>query len=107
MRLWKRAPTSASAASPCASVSDFDERERMQDRINALEAEQRLHQHLFANLSGFGDSMVTLRESFSELSGLLVGNQRISKHTASESQQSQEALNAMVEALRALNQRIG
>ncbi|MGR2738757.1 methyl-accepting chemotaxis protein [Billgrantia sp. Q4P2] len=79
----------------------------MQARIDALEAEQRLHQHLFANLTGFGDSMVALRESFSELSGLLVSNKRITDHTASESLQSQEALNAMVEALRELNQRIG
>lgn len=107
MRLWKRAPTSASVVSPCVSATPINERDRMQSRIDELEAEQRLHQHLFSNLTGFGDSMVALRESFSELSGLLIGNQRITDHTTSESLQSQEALNAMVEALRGLNQHIG
>ncbi len=107
MRFWKRAPTSASAASPGDAATPLDERDRMQARIDTLEAEQRLHQHLFSNLTGFGDSMVALRESFSELSGLLVGNQRITDHTASESLHSQEALNAIIDALRALNQRIG
>ncbi len=82
------------------------ERSRLQARIDTLEADQRLHQQLFTNLTGFGHSLVALRESFSDLSGLLIGNRQATDLTTSESQRSQEALNAMVGELRALNQRI-
>ncbi|MCT8468573.1 chemotaxis protein [Chromohalobacter salexigens] len=83
------------------------ERDRLQARIDALETEQRIHQHLFTNLTDFGESVVALRESFSELSGLLMGNQRITDFTTNESRHSQAALNAMVDELRSLNTRIG
>ena len=82
------------------------EHDRLQGRIDRLEADQRLHQQLFTNLTGFGESLVALRESFSDLSGLLVGNRQATDFTTSESRRSQEALNAMVGELRALNQRI-
>ena len=102
MRLWKK-------AQPKASNSEAlrEERDRLQARLLELEAERQVHRHLFANLTGFGDSLAALRESFSELSGLLVDNRRVADHTTGESQQSQEALDAMVEELSSLNQRIG
>ncbi|KAA0010295.1 chemotaxis protein [Billgrantia pellis] len=102
MRLWQRAQP---RASDTAVV--LQERDRLQARVVDLEAERQIHQQLFANLTGFGNSLIALRESFSELSGLLVGNQRVSDHTTQESRHSQEALTGMVEELRKLNQRIG
>lgn len=107
MRLWKRKaiiPSSHSAQDIAAVIT---ERDRLQARIAKLESEQRVHQHLFQNLTGFGDSVVALRESFTELSDLLVSSQTVTDFIASESLRSQEALNAMVGELRTLNQRIG
>lgn len=102
MRFWK---------SVQPQVDEFaalsEQRDQLQARIESLEAERRLHQHVFANLTHFGDSVVALRESFAELSDLLAGNQRSTDHTTQASHQSQQALTGMVEALRNLNQRIG
>lgn len=107
MRLWKHPRRARHSAATDSADALRTERDRLQARIDALEAEQRIHQHLFANLTGFGDSVVALRESFTELSDLLMGNQQVTDFTASESLRSQDALNAMVAELRALNQRIG
>lgn len=105
MRLWKRTRRAPQPAGDADALRS--ERDRLQARVDALETEQRLHQHLFANLTGFGDSVVALRESFSELAELLLGNQQVTDFTASESLRSQDALNAMVAELRGLNERIG
>lgn len=107
MPFWKR-----SRRLPASSRTDDTdalraERDRLQARVTELESEQRLHQHLFTNLTGFGDSVIALRESFTDLSSLLLGNRQATAHTTHESQQSQQALNAMLEDLQALNQRIG
>ncbi|WP_276571214.1 MULTISPECIES: methyl-accepting chemotaxis protein [Halomonadaceae] len=102
MRLWQRAQPGAGD-----TAALLQERERLQARVENLEAERQIHHQLFTNLTGFGHSLVALRESFSELSGLLVSNQRVSDHTAQESRHSQQALTGMVEELRGLNQRIG
>lgn len=83
------------------------ERDQLQARVNELETQQRLHQHLFTHLTEFGDSVVALRDSFSDLSALLQSNQQITDSTANESQRSQDALTAMVTDLRALNVHIG
>ncbi|MGM0782669.1 MAG: methyl-accepting chemotaxis protein [Pseudomonadota bacterium] len=107
MRLFRRTAPSHQRASGDTADALRTERDRLQARIDTLEAEQRLHQHLFTNLTGFGDSVVALRESFSDLSELLQGNQQVADFTTSESQRSQDALNAMVDELRALNARIG
>lgn len=79
------------------------ERDRLQARVDELEAQQRLHQHLFTHLTEFGDSVVALRTSFSDLSELLLSNQQNTDFTASESQRSQDALTTMVTDLRSLN----
>lgn len=103
MRLWKR-KTSTTSDSDAAMI---EERQRLEARIRELEDEQRIHRYLFHNLSDFGESVVALRESFSELSELLIDNQRITDLTANESLSSQDALSAMVARLRNLNLRIG
>ncbi len=107
MPLWKC--SRAVPASPAAddAVTLRAERDHLQKRVNALETEQHLHQHLFTNLTGFGDSVIALRESFTDLSSLLLGNQAATTFTAHESQRSQQALNAMLEELQKLNQHIG
>lgn len=107
MPLWKR-----SRAVPISSTADETdalraERDHLQERVNALETEQQLHQHLFTNLTGFGDSVVALRESFTDLSSLLLGNQQTTAFTTTESQRSQQALNTMLEELQTLNRHIG
>ncbi|WP_181872818.1 methyl-accepting chemotaxis protein [Billgrantia montanilacus] len=106
MRLWKRKTTTPASDSVQDIAVIITERDRLQARILKLEGEQRVHQHLFQNLTGFGDSVVALRESFTELSDLLISSQTVTDFTASESLRSQEALNAMVSELRSLNQRI-
>tara|TARA_R110002012_G_scaffold47036_5_gene123565 strand:+ start:450 stop:1586 length:1137 start_codon:yes stop_codon:yes gene_type:complete len=107
MRLFRSTSASPSPSEHTHVAVLHAERDRLQSRVNDLEAQHRLHQHLFTNLTEFGDSVVALRESFSDLSALLLGNQQISDFTASESQRSQEALNAMVSDLLALNGCIG
>lgn len=106
MPLWKR--SRPLPKSPVAEDVDNlrTERNRLQARVTALETEQRLHQHLFTNLTGFGDSVIALRESFTDLSSLLLGNQRATAFTSDESQRSQQALNAMLKDLQTLNQQI-
>ncbi|NLC21668.1 MAG: chemotaxis protein [Halomonadaceae bacterium] len=106
MRLWKRASRTPHRAAQEETNALRLERDRLQARINTLEAEQKLHQQLFTNLTGFGDSVVALHGSFSELSELLVSHQQTTDFTASESLCSQDALNEMVVELRGLNQRI-
>lgn len=107
MPLWKR--SRAVPISPTADETDAlrAERDHLQERVNALETEQQLHQHLFTNLTGFGDSVVALRESFTDLSSLLLGNQQTTAFTTTESQRSQQALNTMLEELQTLNRHIG
>ncbi|SHM13985.1 methyl-accepting chemotaxis protein [Vreelandella subglaciescola] len=107
MPLWKR--SRPLPASPAADDADTlrAERDRLQARVTALETEQRLHQHLFTNLTGFGDSVIALRESFTDLSSLLLGNRQTTAFTTRESQHSQQALNAMLEDLQTLNRHIG
>lgn len=106
MRLWKRKSAPLSSDSSQDGTSVIHERDCLQARIDQLESEQRIHQHLFQNLTGFGDSVVALRESFTELSDLLVGNQKVTDFTANESLRSHDALTAMVAELRTLNQHI-
>ena len=106
MRLWKRASRTPHRAAQEEANALRLERDQLQARINTLEAEQKLHQQLFTNLTGFGDSVVALHGSFSELSELLVSHQQTTDFTASESLHSQDALNEMVVELRGLNQRI-
>ncbi len=107
MRFFRHNPPSRHESEAEQAAALYAERDRPQARIDALEAQQRLHQHLFTNLTGFGDSVVALHESFADLSELLLANQQITDFTASESQRSQGALNAMVTDLGSLNERIG
>ncbi len=107
MRFFRRSPPSARDTANATTDALRAERDHLQARIDTLESQQRLHQHLFTNLTGFGDSVVALRESFSDLSELLKGNRQATDFTTSESKRSQDALNAMVDELRTLNARIG
>lgn len=104
LRKRQRPPTSAQAVDDPQTLRL--ERDRLQARVAELESEQRVHQHLFTNLTGFGDSVIALRESFTDLSSLLLDSHQTSAFTTEESQRSQQALNAMLEELKALNQRI-
>lgn len=107
MRIFRSKPSSRHASESRQAAAMHTEHERLQARVEELEAQQRLHQHLFTNLTGFGDSVVALRTSFSDLSEMLLSNQQITDFTASESQRSQDALNTMVTELRSLNGHIG
>lgn len=100
-------PSSLHASEAKQAAALHAERDRLQARVDDLEAQQRLHQQLFTNLTEFGDSVVALRTSFSDLSELLLSNQQNTDFTASESQRSQDALNTMVTDLRSLNGHIG
>ena len=107
MHFFPTKPSSRSAKEGKHDAALHAERDRLQARVNELETQQRLHQHLFTHLTEFGDSVVALKGSFSDLSELLQSNQQITDTTANESKRSQEALIAMVTELRSLNVHIG
>lgn len=83
------------------------ERETLMQRIATLESEKQLTRRVFENLTGFGESLVTLRESFADLSRLLTDNRQATEHTAQESQASRGALETIVDELAGMNVRIG
>lgn len=93
---------------PLDVVDGFaQEREALMQRIATLESERQLTQRVFANLTDFGQSLVTLRESFADLSRLLNDNRRATEHAARESQTSRGALESIVSELASMNGRIG
>ncbi|WP_081948986.1 methyl-accepting chemotaxis protein [Litchfieldella xinjiangensis] len=106
MRYWRKKTSALDSKQSIRLDALTHERNLLQERVESLEAEKKMHEHLFQNLTGFGDSVVALRESFSELSSLLVDNQKINSSTANESLRSQEDLSSMVVELRSLNERI-
>ncbi|SDM13050.1 Chemoreceptor zinc-binding domain-containing protein [Modicisalibacter muralis] len=83
------------------------EREALLSRIATLESEKQLTRRVFENLTGFGESLVTLRESFADLSRLLTDNRQATERTAQESQASRGALEIIVAELASMNVRIG
>lgn len=83
------------------------ERQALLQRIATLEGEQQLTQRVFENLTGFGESLVTLQHSFADLSRLLDDNRRATENTAQESQASRGALETIVTDLGEMNRHIG
>lgn len=104
MKLWNAARTDRASRHELQALRG--ERDQLQARIASLEAERQLHGHLFHNLAGFGDSLIALRESFAELSGLLVSHRQVTDVTSRESRRSQQALNDMLTELHGVNRRI-
>lgn len=82
------------------------EHNALRSRNEILESNQRLSQRLIENLMGFGNSVVALRSSFSDLSELLGENQETAKHTTRESEASRAALKSMVAGLGSINSRV-
>lgn len=64
-------------------------------RIAELEQEQRITRSIFGSLIAFGDSLIAVRESFSDLSVLLVENSRVSEDALRQSGESQNGLKNM------------
>lgn len=77
--------------------------ENLKSRNQALQQEQILNRHLLENLSRFGDSVVSLKESFSDLSQLLSNNREAAERAAQESEASRNALQSIVQGLSAMN----
>ncbi|WP_158091282.1 methyl-accepting chemotaxis protein [Thalassospira mesophila] len=65
-------------------------------RIGELEHERDVYQVVFRNLDGFGHSLVSVRESFGELSSLLIDHSRANQDARRETEASQASLQEMV-----------
>lgn len=75
----------------------------LKERNAQLERDQELSRYLLANLSRFGDSVLALRDSFSDLSQLLGSNRKSAEHAAQESEASRKALESIVHGLGSMN----
>ena len=84
-----------------------DECSGLRAQLEELEARQRITDEVLASLTGFGDSLVALRESFADLTRLLDDNRRATEQTSSESETNRAALERIVGELRTMNERIG
>ena len=82
------------------------ERDKLKQQNDMFKRDADHTRRIFVNLSGFGESVVALRESFADLSRLLGENRQTSEQTASESAASGQALQSIVQALNAMNSRI-
>lgn len=76
-------------------------------RIAELEQQQAITQSIFGSLAAFGDSLMTLRESFSDLSALLIKNSRANEDTRIQSGESQEGLQKMTRNIKTISDHIG
>jgi outer membrane murein-binding lipoprotein Lpp len=65
-------------------------------RIRELEHERDVYKVVFRNLDGFGHSLVSVRESFGELSSLLIDHSRANQDSRRETEASQVSLQEMV-----------
>ncbi|WP_322996432.1 methyl-accepting chemotaxis protein [Castellaniella sp.] len=75
----------------------------LKQRNQVLEQEQALGRLLLENLSRFGDSVITLKESFGDLSQLLGNNRESAERAAKESEASRDALQTIVQGLSDMN----
>ncbi|WP_114087014.1 methyl-accepting chemotaxis protein [Thalassospira profundimaris] len=75
-------------------------------RIAELEQERDLYKVMFQNLDGFGHSLVSVRESFAELSSLLGDHSRANSDTRSESEASEAGLTDMVGHIAAMSDKV-
>ena len=103
----KRAHKSNDDAERSETERFAQERQALLQRISTLENERLLTHRVFENLTGFGESLVTLQQSFADLSQLLDNNRRATENTAQESQASRGALETIVTDLADMNRRIG
>ncbi|PKR55556.1 chemotaxis protein [Thalassospira marina] len=81
--------------------------ERLRARIAELEQERDLYRVVFRNLDGFGHSLVSVRESFAELSSLLIDHSRANIDSRRESEASQAGLKDMVADIAAISAKVG
>lgn len=86
---------SLSAQNNMASLSRENEMEALRARVAELEQEQKITRSIFGNLAAFGDSLITVRESFSDLSALLVETSRANQDARHQSGESQTGLKNM------------
>mgnify|MGYP003671350543 CR=1 FL=1 len=91
---------------PRADAAVPADRQDLLRRIKQLEQQQKIDRAIFHNLTGFGDSLIAVRESFSELSQLLVENNRANNDSRLESEGSRKGLEAMVAQITAISDHI-
>jgi hypothetical protein len=99
--------SSAPAPFPDAAPADWPaERQALLARIAELENEQQVTKAVFSNLSGFGNSLIALRQSFSDLSQLLVDNNRANADARRQSEANRQGLEAMTKRLSEISRHI-
>ncbi|MEQ5777647.1 CZB domain-containing protein [Thalassospira sp. NFXS8] len=75
-------------------------------RIRELEHQRDVYQVVFRNLDGFGNSLVSVRESFGELSSLLIDHSRANGDSRRETEASQAGLKEMVAEIVAISTKV-
>lgn len=83
------------------------ERARLQAEVATLAARNRFTERILANLTGFGASLVTLRESFEELTHVMAQNRHAAAQAAAASEANQLDLRAFVERLQHMSGQTG
>ena len=76
-------------------LAERNEIDVLRARISELEQEQTITRSIFGSLVAFGDSLIALRESFSDLSALLVETSRANEDARRQSGESQTGLKNM------------
>ncbi|MDG4719098.1 MULTISPECIES: methyl-accepting chemotaxis protein [Thalassospira] len=75
-------------------------------RVAELEQEQKITRSIFGSLVAFGDSLIAVRESFSDLSALLVETSKANEDARHQSGQSQAGLKNMSAQISEISQHI-
>lgn len=83
------------------------QRERLQRELQQREEHARFTERVLGNLTGFGTSMVALRESFADLTQVLDENRRVVERTTMASQANSTDLKGIVARLLDMNAQIG
>lgn len=96
------------AAGMAHQVAELErQREQLQLELQQQEERQQFNQRIVANLTGFGTSMVALRESFADLTRVLDENRKVVEQTTTASQANSKDLKGIVARLLSMNGRIG
>lgn len=95
---------SAGAESALAELAR--ERDALREQLSAIESRRALTESVLQNLTGFGESMGALRQSFSDLTGILEGNRTASEQAARDSAANRGALEGIVGRLGLMNAQI-
>lgn len=83
------------------------QRELLQSELQQREERTRFTERVLGNLTGFGTSMVALRESFADLTQVLDENRRVVERTTAASQANSTDLKGIVARLLDMNAQIG